>query len=139
MPRSTGRCRWSPQCCRMTLQPCPQWREVSTAPAAAPWASAPDLPAFGLSPCSRKLYSSWGNVSSCDSKSPSAARVHVSHRLLRQMGVCRAAVFIGARDFSPSSLEFSGLKVPCSERFEPPHKSPSLYKFCGRLNLHAVK
>ena len=34
----------------------------------------------------------------------------VSQRLLLQMGVCRAAVFIGARDFSPSSLEFSGLK-----------------------------
>ena len=28
--------------------------------------------------------------------------------------------FVGARDFSPSSLEFSGLKVPCSEGFESP-------------------
>ena len=39
--------------------------------------------------------------------------------MLRQIGVWRAAVFIGARDFSPSSLEFSGLKSRAPKDLSP--------------------
>ena len=46
------------------------------------------------------------------------------------MGVRRAAVFVGARDFSPSSLEFSGLKSRAPKDLSP-YKSPFL------LNIEA--
>ena len=52
---------------------------------------------------------------------------HVSQRLLRQIGVCRADVS-GRSDFSPPNGYVFGTKVPCSEGFEPPPKRHLAHK-----------
>ena len=51
----------------------------------------------------------------------------------RQMGVCRAAVFVGTRDFSPSSLEFSGLKSRAPKDLSPRQIAIYIYKVPGSL------